>query len=166
MPTYSSVTPDVIQRANRIIAKHIPFLAECAIIFIFQDEASEKDGKVVLGTAQKISDKMRAAGLHGDFIITLAKDQWVLGDDIQKDATVHHELLHCRYQEGDLSIRPHDFEEFAEIVRLYGLWRMDLRMAAHAWESAIQMRMDLGQPAGVFTIDPAMLEPEEVPEMV
>jgi hypothetical protein len=46
---------------------------------------------------------------------------------------VDHELTHCDVdEEGKLSLRPHDLEEFNVIVRRYGLWRAEVQLFLEA----------------------------------
>lgn len=126
MATYSEVTPDVLAVANRVITRHHPDLLDAKVGFIFQDEASKKDDKYVLGSATKVTDKQRSVGLDLDFIVTVAMDMWQELDQNQREALIDHELCHCDFRMGYARMRGHDFEEFACIVERYGLWKPDL----------------------------------------
>jgi len=82
------------------------------------------------------------AAYHGDvpdFILTLDLEFWDTASERQREALVFHELMHCtqaRDKEGELrfdseglpvwAIRPHDIEEFNEVVRRYGAWKEDV----------------------------------------
>lgn len=78
------------------------------------------------------------------FCIEIAQDIWEALPEKQRIALVDHELCHCFREINDdtgewmLSIRPHDVEEFAEIVQRHGLWSSDLD---HFVEQSQQLRL-------------------------
>ena len=81
------------------------------------------------------------------FVITMSKDVWELLPHEKKVALVDHEISHAgasvkqAKDEADsdvdaeieqdnpvkLSIKPHDLEEFSDVVRRHGLWREDIQ---------------------------------------
>lgn len=169
MPTYTEVTPDVLGIAAEIISHHHPALLDAKIGFIFQDEASKKLGKIVLGTATKISDKQRAAGLDLDFLITIAKDMWQDLSRHQRKALIDHELCHCDFSGGYAKMRGHDIEEFNGIVERYGLWKPDLARFGDVVNEAVQDTLPGLEPlrrmGAILAVEPrlapAMAEVEE-----
>lgn len=158
MANYTEVTPDVLSIAAEIINHHHEALLEAKIGFIFQDEASKKLGKIVLGNATKISDKQRAAGLDLDYLITIAKDMWQELTFHQRKALIDHELCHCDYTFGYAKMRGHDIEEFHCIVKRYGLWKPDLERFGHVASEAIQEALPGLEPlrrmGAILAVDP------------
>lgn len=123
MPTYYEEAPDeVIELAQEIIDKHHPWLKTAHIGFIMRDKAQKSSGRVVLGTAQKVSAKLHVH-LNFDFIIELAKDEWEGLTSLQRRALIDHELCHCGWDGFNARMRGHDIEEFHCIFERYGFWR-------------------------------------------
>ena len=74
-----------------------------------------------------------------DWLMIISKDWWDEASDIDREALVFHEAMHCgqqRDKHGDprfdmlgqpvVGILPHDVEEFHSVVRRYGAWTPDL----------------------------------------
>ena len=64
---------------------------------------------------------------EGCFLITVFASTWAMMTDKQKEACIDHELCHCEIRqtnEGNKKrvTRPHDVEEFNEIVQRHGAW--------------------------------------------
>jgi hypothetical protein len=146
MPTYTQVGPDVLAMAREVIGSHHKELLDARIGFIFQDTASKRLGKTVLGNTALVSDKQRAAGLDLDYIITLAEDEWEFLTSAQRMALLDHELCHCDYSIGEASVRGHDIEEFNCIIERHGLWNLGLCATANAIAEAQQLKLDLEIP--------------------
>lgn len=138
------IDQEVLSIAQSVMEEHEPELLNARIGFIFRSEAPKQNGRVILGKAQKVSDKDKFFS-QLDFVIWLAEDKWLELSPFQKRALVHHELLHCKYQDGECRMRPHDFEEFVRIVKLYGFWSLSLQSAAPIFEQALQMRMGFSE---------------------
>ena len=119
----------VIELARELIHEHHPHLADADILLLFRDKATKKAGRLILGTASKISDQERAiAGRNWDFKIILAFDTWVGQSKVFHQALVDHELCHCAGNSVDgWEMRAHDLEEFVDVVERHGLWKSDLR---------------------------------------
>lgn len=162
MANYTEVTEDVLSLAYQIISAHHPWLLEAKIGFIFQDEASTKLGKTVLGNATKISDKQRAAGLDLDYLITIAKDTWQELSIHQRKALIDHELCHCDFTQGYAKMRGHDVEEFYCIVQRYGLWKPDLDIFGSVVSEAIQEplpgleQVTIRRNGAILAVDPQL----------
>lgn len=125
---------------------------EAAILFMFRMEPKDKNGKTVLGE-MALPQFMGPLGAIGrwllakacggelpDFLMILDHTFWSNAPMLQRTALVHHELLHAdhkRDKDGEplftedgrprWGIRPHDIEEFNEVVRRYGAWLPDIR---------------------------------------
>ena len=133
--TWMEVPQNVLDMASGIIEANHPDLLDARIGFIFRSEAQTGNGKQTWGKAQKVSDKLKVY-LDFDFLIWLARDVWAGLSANQKMALLDHELCHCLYEDGKLSMRPHDVEEFTEIIDRYGLWRNDLEAMAISMRDA------------------------------
>lgn len=129
--------PAVAKLAERLIQQHHRHLLGHRVEYVFRSEAQSSGGRIVLGTARKVSGLNALLANLDDgtddplFVIEIAEDTWDLLDDRQRTALVDHELCHCTVGEtkdGDqvLKIRGHDVEEFRDIVERHGLWKPDL----------------------------------------
>lgn len=74
---------------------------------------------------------------EADYIIEFSEDLWnVLNDDTKK-VVMHHELLHVnpvyneKKGEWTMKLQPHDFEDFFQIVNMYGVnWYKNMQVQA------------------------------------
>lgn len=147
---WTKAKDEVLELAQELIEEHHPDLSDAAIGIVFRDTAPVSNGKVTLGQASKVPPKMLPY-LDLDFLIWLAADFWEDATSVQRRALLDHELCHCSSFEGENTIRPHDIEEFAEIVERYGYWNSGLVVARPAFEAAMQYPLpglngDAGQP--------------------
>lgn len=151
MPKYSPA-PAVQKIAEELIPKYHQHLVDFSVRlrYLFVDKTPKHNGKDVWGTCRKVAGL--TAHLEGGspddepfFAITISQDVWDLLPHDKRVALVDHELCHAfaklkPAKESDeaeedfeaqkivqLQIVPHDVEEFACIVRRYGLWREDVR---------------------------------------
>jgi len=131
---YSQVTQDVLDIAQELIDKYHHHLLGANIGFVFREPAAKSGGKVVLGKASKITNKYRPyLKQELDFMIELAGVEWCELDSRRQVALVDHELCHLGMDDdGNLTIRAHDVEEFTEIVMRHGLWYQSLEQMADA----------------------------------
>lgn len=142
---WTEVTPDVLDMANNIILKYHTDLLDAKIGFVFRSEAQASNGRVILGQASKVSEKMKVH-LDFDFIIWLSEDDWKTLSFKQKQALLDHELCHCSMPiAGEAKMRRHDIEEFECIIERYGLWSLSLIKAKSALSKAIEAEQ-LGLP--------------------
>ncbi len=136
---YSEVPLEVVSLAQEIVAQYMPHLEDCRIGFVFRETAQTSGGKVIWGKCGKVPDKLRPYMTEElDILVELAEDVWTTElREEQKRALIHHELLHIipAKKEG-FTTRGHDFEEFIDILKIYGLWRSDLMMAGSAMKEA------------------------------
>lgn len=98
-----------------------------------------KDGQLVLGKCKKASDLDKQFSQF-DFVVILNHEAWTsMLDDEQKEALMHHELMHIGISEDQngntkkdsrnrtmFRVRKHDIEEFADIVAQHGCYKADL----------------------------------------
>ena len=98
---------------------------------LFRDSLIINKTKEVWARIHKVSNLYKFL-LRIDFIIEVYKDVWEALSDEGKRALVAHELRHIKVAfdkngERILSLIPHDFEEFEEIINQYGFWKEDLK---------------------------------------
>lgn len=127
MAKYYQPPKSVIELVESILRRYHEHLEDARIGVLFRDEAPQSgSGLATLGMAKKVSPDAQAAGLQYDFIIWFAEDVWLQLTTEQRTALVDHELMHCEWvlRDGEFKarIRPHDFEEFNEIIARHGLW--------------------------------------------
>jgi hypothetical protein len=140
--------PEVEKIAEDLIPKYHEHLInfQVRIRYVFIDKAPKSKGKEIWGTCRKISGLNAFLEGGGDddeafFVITISHDVWEILPHDKRVALVDHELCHAWAEvkqakdEADadaeieqdnpvkLSVKPHDLEEFACIVRRHGLWR-------------------------------------------
>ena len=161
MAEFSKITEEVIDIATEIIDEYIPELQDASIGFLFRDKAPKKGNGVVLGQARRVGAEYAALGLDYDFIIWLAEDWYYNLDDGQRKALIHHELLHCEitYKDDEpvAKMRNHDFEEFNDIIKIYGFWRPRSEDLVEAVQAALPL-MEIPQKQGrVEAVDPALV---------
>lgn len=100
-------------------------LSTARIVYLESDSAKKVKGRAVLGECEKIASKNQWA-IPYDFSITLFAPNIVTLSDEQVRIVLFHELLHVGIDVDDngeevFSVRPHDYEEFREIIEKYGL---------------------------------------------
>lgn len=154
--------PAVERIAKDLIARHHTDLHGVPIRYVFRSEAAKKAGKVVFGTARKISglnaylaaDDVDEAGYGAEdfFVIEIAEDVWSVLDSDQRVALVDHELCHCSLEVTDdgtvkLGIRPHDLEEFRAVVERHGLWEPEVELFAEVLVAQPKLFDDLADTA-------------------
>lgn len=124
MATEWRKAPDyVLDIVKRLIDLYHEPLKAARIGVIMRSEAPVTGGRVTYGNAEKVSAKAQVHVPY-DFIIWLAADRFGNLAPMQKEALIDHELCHCQWDDIDMaaSIRPHDVEEFTEILQRYGYW--------------------------------------------
>ncbi|HAL17416.1 MAG TPA: hypothetical protein DCP32_11905 [Anaerolineaceae bacterium] len=147
MSEWEEASPSVIHIAEQLIEKYHPWLRDARIGFVFRDEAQQSLGRLILAQAQKVTAKLQVY-LEFDFLIWVSKEDWEGKlTDAQREALIDHELCHCvkRLDTDTWAIRPHDVQEFWQIIERHGLWSSDLHNGREAMERAIQAELPLGQ---------------------
>lgn len=153
----------VLEMADAMIAEYHPHLTSANIGFVFRAGAQHANGRLVLGKAAKVSPRDKVYS-NLDFIIWLAQDWWQgLLTDHQRQALLDHELCHCIFdkESGTFKIRPHDLEEFKEIIERYGLWDETLQRAGPALAAASQAYlpgMEVLRRGTLVALDPTLME--------
>lgn len=141
--------PAVAEIATSLIVEHHGNLMGAPIVYVFIDPAPRVKGGIVLGRARvvkglnaflvalaggevDVTDDEPSDEDHAFFAMEIAYEEWHEASDGQRRALVDHELCHFYIdpEEGKLSIRGHDIEEFGAVVRRHGLWRKDLEWFA------------------------------------
>jgi len=107
---------------RRLIDLHHEPLKDARIGVIMRSEAPVTGGRITYGKAEKVTTKAQVHVPY-DFIIWLANDRYQLLAPFQREALIDHELCHCQWgMASGASLRPHDVEEFTEILERYGYW--------------------------------------------
>ncbi len=149
--------PEVEAIANDLIPKYHQHLVDFSVNvqYRFVNKTPKHGGKEVWGTCRRISGLYAQLAECAEedepfFVITISRDVWDILPHDKRVALVDHELCHAcaevkqAKQEADvpqaevddqiehdnpvrLSVKPHDLEEFACIVRRHGLWRDDVK---------------------------------------
>lgn len=139
MPTaHHFPAPEAADVARQLMQYHADLL-KVRVEFVFRNEAIRKDGQVTWGRAHKVTGfKAMLATADADrsdgcdfYVIELAHDVWKLLTPQQRLALVDHELCHLELSVTEsgrrkLGMRPHDVEEFIEIIQRHGAWRPDI----------------------------------------
>ena len=108
------------------------YIAESRVrlVFLSSDMEKKKGNKAVLGQCEKIPDKFKWR-IPYDFMITVFEPNVERFDRDKTKILLFHELLHVGIEvdgnEEKYFVREHDYEEFAEIMRRYGIdWSEDV----------------------------------------
>jgi hypothetical protein len=149
---WSEAPKTVIDIAQRIIAKHHPKLADARIAFIMRSEAPVTNGRATLGKAKKVSAELQVH-LDYDFVIWLAKDEWLGLNAVQREALIDHELSHCFWDGLTASMKGHDVEEFSHIIERYGFWWPHSKPFEKAVQHALPLVTSMPREGTVGTID-------------
>lgn len=123
---------------------------EARIEFIMRGHEKIRQGRRILGTCHlpTVQGQLKDVfewmleekfGEMPDYLIELEMDFWLESSERDREVLIFHELLHTKHaidkhgsarfdKEGNpvWDIRGHDVEEFAEVVRRYGLHSPDL----------------------------------------
>jgi len=115
--------PEVEEIAERLIEILKPELEGFTIRYIFNSDNPKKDGREVTGLARKVTglNAYLAGEPEGFFVLETGTPAYLGLTTDQKIAYVHHELCHFGTDEtGNLTLYPHDIEEFSEIAATHG----------------------------------------------
>lgn len=117
--------------AERLIADHMRWSAvgRHPIAYLVdrrKDQGAGKAGAHALGDVRLVPALFRAlAGV--DAVVIVRRAAWDSLSDRQREALVHHLLMHLDTNEKDaLVLGGHDLEEFGATVREYGQWMPDV----------------------------------------
>lgn len=138
---------DLAATYEQIIHQHssLDHLHPLEVVVLWRKSGGKKGGRPIFGKTSKRSGLV-AAFTSADFIVWLAADHVLAAEysDRQITALLHHELMHISYedppddQEGARKyvLVGHDFELFADELRIYGAWEEMLQEAAEAFKQA------------------------------
>lgn len=140
--TYAEA-PSVQFVADGLIPEFHPHLADprVKIVYLFVDPVPMSGGKEVWGRCVKVSGRNAylADPENGDtfFVLEIAEAVWNVLTPDQRRALVDHELSHAAADEDEkgelkLTIKPHDVEEFADVIRRHGLWHDEAKRLVNA----------------------------------
>lgn len=154
MPRYKEEQA-LVDVATGLMDKFHPHLKILRIGFLFREEASISDGKVIVGMAMRnddrnwtLSKKGSSKGQGIDAIIEVAKDVWEDAEPRFREALIDHELSHIGLIEDKetgtlvmdeitgrikIKVRPHDIEEFEGVLTRHGAYHEALRTFLRAF---------------------------------
>lgn len=93
----------------------------------------QKDNSNYVGKCSLATGKWRYL-IDYDFIIEVWDGYFDSASDHEREALLHHELMHITFREKDGIIkwktRRHDLEEFQDTAHMYGLWSSSLKAFA------------------------------------
>lgn len=117
---YTTIAQNLIAEDNRLEdIKH----SDVTIIYLESEEEKTNNGRKVLGQCEKISDKYKW-GIPCEFTITVFKPNVEDLEPGQLRLVILHELMHVGIEQGRYGeryfIKPHDLEDFRELVNEYG----------------------------------------------
>jgi hypothetical protein len=157
-----SFAPEVRKVADPLIEAHHRHLLRYAvpIIYLFTDKPKKEKGKVAWGYVQKVAGIPAFLALVNDageslvgidefFVMVLDRVAWCeMLSDRQKKALVDHELCHL-FAEIDektgnvsLSLRPHDVEEFGDVLARHGRWSRDVEILLKKMQKGPQLSFE------------------------
>lgn len=132
---WTEASSSVIKFAENLIENFHPILKEARIAFVFREKAQKQGERYILGQCTKVPEKFQPY-LEYDYIIWLSEEDYAEMDDLRREALIDHELCHCKFsgQTGTWGIRPHDIQEFSDVIERHGIWSPDIRRIKSAIE--------------------------------
>ena len=113
---YTRIGEDVIEEYDEL-----SYLrgADILIVFLSSDAKKKKGTRLVGGLCEKVPDKYKW-GIPCDFTITIFDQNISDYSDMQLRILIFHELLHIGFDGDKWFTRPHDLEDFKEIIDRFG----------------------------------------------
>lgn len=109
------------------------------VTFVWKRQGGQSGGRVRYGQCQKASGLVKFFA-ECEYVIWIAADhvRQTLFTNLQLEALLYHELLHCGYEldkNGDmkLMVRGHDDELFYAELRRYGTWKRELERTGEVY---------------------------------
>lgn len=148
--SYRDATDDLGPLGKQLIEKYHRHLIGYPVRFAWRSQSRRNKTKEVLATAEIVRGRFASFVMTPEehlmagqdfgpamFWIEVSEEAWDTLDDAQRYALLDHELCHCSVTENDggemvMDLRPHDLEEFNDIVKRHGLWLDDVRAFAEA----------------------------------
>lgn len=110
--------------AEEVIQKYPETFSELegvSIAYLCSTEKKKSHGKLVFADCQLLNPKMRTISRYV-FVITIYEPNMALLDEDQQKLVMWHELHHARVGgEDEYSIRPHDVNDFRDLIESKGL---------------------------------------------
>lgn len=128
--------PDADSIVAELIRAFHPHLEHARIACVGKPKAHVRHGKINLAKAVKVGKFHNVLigedGRHFDYAIQIGLDRWANMAVDRKRIVLDHECCHFSGQDerGEWTLRGHDVEEFACIIRRYGLWNADIELFA------------------------------------
>lgn len=115
----------ILAVVGRLIATHFPHLA-AARLLVLARESAEPTGEGQFAVAAAGVPTGDAEARQFDYVMWFAWDVWQALSDVDRDALVFHELMHCgRDEAGNPELKHHDAGVFNRELELYGAWWVD-----------------------------------------
>lgn len=172
--------PEVAELSHRyeelgeaVIGEH-PELAfihhyQVKIGYMVSNKKKKSSGRAVFADCRKVQDYYKAEFIPYDFLITVYQENCDAAAFTEEEYRIlmFHELLHVRADMNDkgeirFSVAPHDIEDFAVILKQYGLgWQLKGLLARKRAEAAQSIK------GGAFVnelFDSSADEEEEIDE--
>lgn len=135
--------PELANIADQLIGEHgfLEDLQHCDIRWYWKRKTGVSKGRVKIGFMKRASDLLghfSGADFIGWLSATTARDGRFTDEQVR--AAVFHQLLHVGSDDkGNWIFVPHDFEGFAQEVRVFGTWTENLKLGGTAFVAAHQM---------------------------
>ena len=142
MSTFLEAPQSLLNTIDDLVKDFHPYLANSRIGAMLRKECDDTRGRH--GNAAVVPAVMRDK-VEMDFIIWICEHAWNGWGSERRQALVDHQLCHCYFSgSGGPVIRPHEIEEFNEIIERYGFYTFELQKT----ESIVrQLRFDLSDDA-------------------
>jgi len=112
------------QIGNQIIEELFPELQNVRIAWLASDKEKQSKGKIVFAECAKVPEKFDWCCPY-DFTITVFEPNVEKFSEDQIKILLEHELMHVGVDGECLFVRPHDTDEFIDIIRKYGIdWQL------------------------------------------
>ena len=109
--------------AGEVISGHenLAELEDCRIAYLYSDKKKKSQGKTVFADTELVKEKYRAL-LPYDFIITFYQPNCEKLNTEAMSRLMYHELRHVGIKsDGRFYVRPHDLEDFRDVVQAWGV---------------------------------------------
>lgn len=94
--------------------------SDCTIVFLSSELAKVQNTKIVFAQCEKVPDKYKWA-VPADFCIVVFDPNVEEFTEEQLRILLFHELLHVGIDGDSYFVRPHDIEDFYEIIDRFGM---------------------------------------------
>lgn len=131
--------------------EELNFLEGHQVRYLLKIEGGKKGGRGTFGKCIVTSGLVKHFG-EAEWVIWLAADHCREAefDDLQVEALLYHELLHCALKgkaEDVPSAKGHDFELFRQEFERYGFWSESAKVAKEAVQGRLALEAE--EPLGV-----------------